>query len=43
MFVTNSSNVSHIPNKLATYLGLKTATVTGSFSVNGARVQKEIR
>ena len=43
MFVTNSSNVSHIPNKLATYLGLKTATVAGSFHVNGVRVQKEVR
>jgi hypothetical protein len=41
MFVTNTSNVSHIPTKLATYLGLKTTTVAGSFHVNGTRVQKK--
>ncbi|GMH92711.1 hypothetical protein TrST_g1801 [Triparma strigata] len=45
MYLTNSSSVTHLPNKLVTYLGLSAATVpvSGSFLVNGSKVQKEVR
>ena len=44
MFITNSSNVTHIPAKLANYLGLEmTMAFSGSVLVNGCKVIKEVK